>query len=293
MNIRHHAIRPRSYCGAATLALLLGLPLGAQETFTFKWQEAGIAKKVGGHRPHPVMLTATLPDFIKKVPSGLNAPLYGSFAMGQTKDAVSIGIILDITADKQQRLFIDANGNGDFTDDPPCQWAHPAKFDDSGAETLAWGGAATVAIPIAGGTRNGRVCFYVPHSGADGKLLQPVVFRYSDFGWVGELGIDGKTIPAVIEDGGGAADLHLSGGLVETPLLWLELPGKARTVVASRPFELDGKWWEMANLTADGAFEIKSRIQADGSRQAIRSGPQGSGVRHRNRAGSRPRARDR
>lgn len=257
MTIRPYPIRPRFIASASAFTLLLGLPLGAQETFAFKWQESGIAKKVNGQRPHSIMLAAEAPASIKMAPPGLIAPLYGSFAMGPAKAAANIGVILDVTADKQQHLYVDANGNGDFTDDPACTWAHPAKVGDTGAEELAWEGAATVAIPLAGGIRNGRVCFYVTQTGADGKLVQPVIFHFSDFGWVGDLKLDGKTIPAVLEDGGGAADLHLDGNRMDTPLLWLDLPGKARTVMPSRPFDLDGKWWAMANLTADGAFEIK------------------------------------
>jgi thiol-disulfide isomerase/thioredoxin len=232
------------------------LPLAAQETFVLNWQESGITKKTGGHRPHPIMLAATAPDSIKQSPPGLIAPLYGSFAMGPAKAATTIGVILDLTANKQQHIYIDANGNGDFTDDPACAWTHPAKSGDTGAEELAWEGRAMVAIPFAGGVRNGRVNFYVPQAGPDGKPMHSIMYHYSDFGWVGEIRIDGKAIPAVLEDGGGAADLHLTGGLMETPLLWLDLPGKARTVVPSRPFDVDGKWWMMANLTADGSFEI-------------------------------------
>jgi thiol-disulfide isomerase/thioredoxin len=265
MNIRQHPIRQHCLASVSALTLLLGLPLGAQEIFSLKWQASGITKKIGGHRPHPIMLAATAPDSIKKTPPGLTAPLYGSFAMGPAKAATTIGVILDLTADKQQRLFVDANGNGDFTDDPACPWAHPAKVGDTGAEELTWEGAAMVAIPFADGVRNGRVNFYTAQTGPDGKLLQPVIFHYSDFGWVGEIKIDGKAIPAVLEDGGGAADLHLTGGLMETPLLWLDLPGKARTVVPSRPFDVDGKWWTMANLTADGAFEIKPAAKPAGA----------------------------
>lgn len=257
MTIRLHPIRPGFITTASALTLLLGLPLAAQETFAFKWQESGIAKMVSGQRPHSILLATEAPASIKKAQPGLTAPLFGSFAMGPAKAAAAIGVILDVTADKQQHLYVDANGNGDFTDDPACAWSHPAKVGDTGAEELAWEGAATVAIPFAGGIRNGRVNFYVTQTGADGKLVQPVIFHYSDFGWVGELKIDGKAIPAVLQDGGGAADLHLTGDRMDTPLLWLDLPGKARTVVPSRPFDVDGKWWAMANLTADGSFEIK------------------------------------
>ncbi|MEI7907997.1 MAG: TlpA disulfide reductase family protein [Verrucomicrobiota bacterium] len=256
MILRHPAVRLHTLCGAAALALLPGLPLAAGETFAPKWQESGISKKVGGHRPHPLNLSATAPDSIKKAPPDLHAPLYGSFSMGPATAVASFGVILDISADQQPRLFVDANGNGDFTDDPACSWAHPPKVGDGGAEKQAWEGAATVVIPFASGARHGQIGFYVPQAGPDGSPLHSMMFRYSDFGWVGDLTIDGTTVPAVLEDAGGAADLHLAGGLVETPLLWLDLPDKARTVVPSRPFELDGKWCTMANLTADGSFDI-------------------------------------
>lgn len=257
MTIRPHSILRHRLASVTALTLLLGLPLGAQETFAFNWQESGIVKKTAGHRPHPIPLASEVPASIKKSPPGLTAPLYGSFAMGPAKAAANIGVILDVAADKQQRLFVDANGNGDFTDDPACAWAHPAKVGDTGAEELAWEGVATVAIPFADGLRNGRVKLYVAQSGPDGKPLRSVMFHYSDFGWVGEIKLDGRTISAVLVDGGGAADLHLTGSLMDTPLLWLNLPGKPRTVVATRPFDVDGKWWQMADLTTSGTFAIK------------------------------------
>ena len=241
------------------------MPLGAQDPFALKWQESEVIKRVAGHRPHPILLTGEAPASLKKAPPDLKSPLYGSFAMGPKAAAAGIGVILDVNADKQQRLFVDANANGDFTDDPACAWAHPAKAGDTGAEELAWEGVATVAIPFASGVRNGRVKLYVAQSGPDGKPLHSAMYHSSDFGWAGEIKLDGKTIPAVLQDGGGAADLHLAGSLMETPLLWLDLPGKPRTVVASRPFDLDGKWWQMANLTPEGAFEIKPASKPAGA----------------------------
>ena len=253
----------RAGSGLCALVLVLGLPLWAQEpeTYHFKWQESGIHQIVSGQRPHAIGLSAQVPAGFKQAPAGLHAPLYGAFEMGPSNAAVTIGVILDVADNQTQRLFVDGNANGDFTDDPPCTWTNGIYVGQDGGDSTSWSGRATVVIPFASGPRRGQVNFYGPETWG-GSALPPKLYHYSDFGMAGEVKLGGKVIPAVLEDGSGAGDFHLGGSLMTTPLLWLDVTntgrslGKGTSFSVFRPFEVDDQWWAMTNLTPDGTLQI-------------------------------------
>ena len=77
-------------------------------------------------RPQRLTLNSEKPATITKLPQGLASPLFGVLPMGQAEEggqrARKFHMVLDEPAGKDATLLVDANGNGDLTDDPAVEW---------------------------------------------------------------------------------------------------------------------------------------------------------------------------
>ena len=62
------------------------------------------------------------PAALRRAPSGLEAPLYGEFTLGSSEHPATFTVLVDEPDGKPARLWVDRNGNGDLTDDPPIEW---------------------------------------------------------------------------------------------------------------------------------------------------------------------------
>jgi peroxiredoxin len=255
---------------AASVAALVGVagtwilpfPLRAQEVFQLHWQESGIHEKAAGYRPHSLLLKTEAPPGLKQAPAGLAAPVYGVIEMGPPKAPAKFLVMADAPGGKAARLFVDGNANGDFTDDPACTWTNRPYQARDGSEGTAWNAEGTVTIPFASGPRQGKLKFYAgPARAIPGQPGALVLYYYTDYGLAGDVKIGGQTIPAVLDDAGAMGHFRLGQDTLENPILWLGIKNPITGRVglstpAQRPFEVDGKWWAMTNLTLDGAFQI-------------------------------------
>jgi thiol-disulfide isomerase/thioredoxin len=98
-----------------TLVLLVAV--GADDGVSMKFVATGATAKAGGYRPvRGEMLEKA--DGVKVAPEGLVSPKYGKIELGSK----SWGFILDEPEDKPAKLFIDSNGDGDYTNDPDTKW---------------------------------------------------------------------------------------------------------------------------------------------------------------------------
>src|SRR5437660_1020191 len=103
---------------AACVVLCASLSL-AEATAEVKMNllPSGAMRKVGGYRPQMLTLSADKPPALKKAPQ-MTAPTYGSLHFG----GKSYLIALDEPQGKDAKLYVDANANGDLTDDPATTW---------------------------------------------------------------------------------------------------------------------------------------------------------------------------
>ncbi len=115
----------RLYVLAILLGLLLPVAIQAQ-TVHARWMEAGAGSKINGARPRPLDMEAQKPASITKVPDGIETPLYGVLTMGNVDAPTGFGTVMDSAAAGEPRIWIDSNGNGDLTDDPPIVWKKSA-----------------------------------------------------------------------------------------------------------------------------------------------------------------------
>lgn len=244
---------------------LAGLSAGAQDVFQLKWQESGVQnpKQHLPFRPVGLLLAAEKPAGVKQVPAGLSNPYYGVIEMGPPKGKVNFYVAAEVSNDVPVKLYLDSNGNGDFTDDPACTVSVGTYTNSNDVLATKFDARGVVKIPFGSGTRNGGLIFFnhrkLPPSQEGVEQLG--TWYISDYGLVGDVNIDGKTIPAILSDAGAVGCFRIDPEGALNPLLYLQAtnPGTKRpltTCAVQKPFEWNGKWWAVTNLTLDGTFQI-------------------------------------
>ena len=94
-----------------------------------------------------IALGADKPASVRRVPAGLAAPLYGEFIFGPSEQPMTFGVVVDEPDGKPARLWVDRNGNGDLTDDPPIEWKVHRSPNPDGPDFTAYRGQAMLLIP--------------------------------------------------------------------------------------------------------------------------------------------------
>jgi hypothetical protein len=90
----------------------------AEAKVDLKLIASGATQKLGGYIPQQVKLTEKKPASVKKAPD-LKAPLYGEIKFA----GKSYLLALDEPKEGDAKLYVDANANGDLSDDPEATWA--------------------------------------------------------------------------------------------------------------------------------------------------------------------------
>ncbi len=112
-------MRPRTIANSFLLSVLV-LPacdLVSGQEIKENFIASGMSQKMGGYRP----IRAAMSDDAKgidKTPEGLTAPKFGKFEL----DGKTWAFILDEPEDGKAALYIDANQDGDLTNDPQVEW---------------------------------------------------------------------------------------------------------------------------------------------------------------------------
>src|ERR1051326_7997461 len=100
-----------------------------RSTFNSIWRNGCIAQRLisGRHLErfsdrNRIVLAKQQPTSVLRIPSGLEAPLYGELSFGPRENPTTFTFLLDEPDGKPSRLWVDRNGNADLTDDPPVEW---------------------------------------------------------------------------------------------------------------------------------------------------------------------------
>lgn len=146
----------------------------------------GFTAKAGGYRPIRAEMDQEA-DIISKAPEGLQSPKYGKMQFGDNTYA----FILDEISADEQKLYVDANGDGDLTNDPETQWAVQ---ENRGSKTFK--GSATVEL---GDGVTGGIEFYrFDPSDERRKAMANTLFYYADFGFAYTISFDGEEFTTYI-----------------------------------------------------------------------------------------------
>ena len=207
--------------------------------------------------PNKIVLAAEKPASLRRVPDGLAAPLFGQLTFGPRERPKTFTFLLDEPDGKPARLWVDRNGNGDLTDDPPVEWM----LKKNGPGPLVYRGEATLLLESGGKP---------VEFGLQLMRTQKDFLDYcSDYARTGYVTLHGKTFRAALRDYGtggefrNAADEPGSGHTY----LFLDLDGDGKFVFrgerfsVARPFNIGGRTYEVTEMSPLGAaFKIvKSR----------------------------------
>lgn len=260
-------------------ATLVASAAFAQAPATLELNPTGVRDLKLGYMPVRVMLSAEKPAKVTKEPKYVAKPKYGVIQVGNGPRS-SIAIALDEPTPAEAHIYVDANGNGDLTDDGPGNWEakrldgerpmlglHPVKVRAS------WGDAKKESSNGSYGLAFYR--FIVPPPPPpSGEVPAPppapeFLLMYREATRTGNVKINGEEYKATLIENDGnalyqkfmdskgkpidAAGAPLPADKATRPV-WLNLQkgeGKVIQVDARAPFVLDGKNYE-ANVSPDG-----------------------------------------
>ena len=244
-------------CLLATLCLTLA----ASATLAADSAEArmtlvpsGATAKIGGYAPQRLELAAARPVELKKSPP-LAAPLFGKLNFGGTAYLVA----LDEPDGRDAALYVDANANGDLTDDPPTTWKKQMVTGAAAGQQLTQytGG---FKLPLTTGAQPTLVslsAYRFDKADPQRAALKNTLLYYRDYAYEGDLILAGQKYHALLADESASGDFRKAGARL---LIDVNNDGKfaarGQTFDAGKPFNIKGTTWALANLTAAGVFTI-------------------------------------
>ncbi len=239
-------------------ALLPTHPALAQPPGKFALDATATKSARLGYFPVPITLSETKPNGVVKEPKYTGAPKYGVIHVGNGPKSTHV-IALDEPEKGDWKIYFDANGNGDLTDDGDGAWAKRTEGNgrvqygiNEYTVNATWGTAKKESS-----AGNYGLAFYR-------FSTSPLLFMYRNAARVGELNIDGKAHKAMLveNDADGIYSKPLDddgkpapGGKVSRPvwlLLDLKDDGKWEMIDARSPFKIGEKAY-VANIAPDGS----------------------------------------
>jgi len=233
--------------------------IASADDIKLDWQASGVAKKMGYYRPMRLTLSPDKPDGIKAVPADLAAPLYGKLQLGSAEAPSTFFVIVDEPEGKPTHLFVDANANGDLTDDPPTEWnAKPMKGKDGVDLTTYMGGADLEKAYGAEKLKLHVDMYRFDKHDTSRAAFTNTLFYYRDYGRAGDAALGGKTYHAMLIDDNTTGDFRPAKGTDGSVMLLLDLnnngkfEARGESFDVTKPFNIGGTTYEVAGLDASG-----------------------------------------
>lgn len=242
--------------------LLLCAVANAQEA-RLEWTPDQIRRHISYYIPQRLELSPARPDGVTKVPDGLKNPLFAVVKLGPRGSQTSFALLLDEPDGTPARLWVDANGNGDFTDDRPINWnAHRGKGGNSAYSN--WGGGAIVEVTYGAEKRRlGLNIYRFDKTDPHRATFKNVIFCYPAFGFLGDVTLGDTKYSAALVDDKCTGDFRGADNADPSGVsLLLDLNGDGKFDIKSerfdirRPFNVGGTNYEVTGLTAGGSFTI-------------------------------------
>lgn len=221
-----------------TTFVMLALVSAPAEDVNMKFVASGATAKVGGYRPVRAEMDG-MAESVKIAPEGLTTPKYGALKLGDK----SWGFILDEPEGEPAKLFIDTDGDGDFTNDPATTW----KASNSNGLTMYQGNSQ---VDLGDG-KLGAINLYRfdPKDPRRGAFKNTMMY-YTDYGYEITLDLDGRTFTTFV-----------AGELEANSNLWIDRDAnkkrsyKRETVFVGKPFNFTGTTYVLA--FASGAAKLE------------------------------------
>jgi len=233
------------------------------EEVQLKWQSSEAHQKLGNYSPQRLQLTAMKPDSVKQAPGDLVAPLYGELKLGPKDSQGTTLTILDEPEGKPARLFVDANNNGDFSDDSAANWKSRKTPGPDGKDLTSYNGDATVKIPYADGSKDAHLFFYRFDKADERRASQKdFLFYYRDYALSGDIKLADKSYAAMLVDEMSSGDFRGAEGKSSRVRLLIDsnsdgkFDSRREGYDIKSPFNIGGTTYEVSGMTAAGSFQI-------------------------------------
>lgn len=218
----------------------------------------GAMPVIGGYRPQRLQLAAEKPAALKSGPK-FNAPLYGVLTFGNTSAAKSFVVVMD-----GDKLYVDANGNGDLRDDPANEWkANPYKGSDQKDYVRMAGGFSLVHPQLNKPMHMGAYLF--DPSEAARAQLKNVLLYYTDYALTGTMQFGGANHKVLL------VDWSAKGDFAAADVQFLvdrddngKYDGRFEYFSVGKPFNIGGTTYEL-----DTANIGKSQVALKKSAQTV------------------------
>jgi thiol-disulfide isomerase/thioredoxin len=182
----------------------------------------GMTAKMGGYMPVRAPMTANATG-VKKAPAGLTAASYGSITAG----AKSFGFILDEPEGGTARLFVDSDGDGDYTNDPATTWAGRKQGNftmyNGTAQVMVEGKLASLGV------------YRFDKTDPQRAALKDTLLYYYDFGYQGKMTFGSATY-----------NIAFAGPASADARIWVDRnnngksDGRSESVAVGKPFNFGG-----------------------------------------------------
>jgi thiol-disulfide isomerase/thioredoxin len=202
------------------LGLVL-LTLVGGEAVTTKFVASGGMRRAGGYIPLRSEMDGKA-DLVKKAPKDLAAPKFGAIKL----EGKTWLFILDEPEKKPAHLYVDTNGDGDLTNDPPAEW----KAQQAGQYQMYNG---TAQVDLGGGKLAALGIYRFDPTDMGRAQLKNTLLYYTDFGYELTITLDGKAFTT------------FTGPESRMPL-WIDRDGngirssKFESVMLGKPFNFTG-----------------------------------------------------
>jgi peroxiredoxin len=240
---------------------------------------SGAMTNMPGYLPQRALLSTNKPDGLKKTPAGLVAPLYGEIKLGPAEAPGVFIVILDRPAGKPARLFVDANHNGDLTDDPEPDWLAktnpiPTISTNKNAplNTMTeYRGGVTLDVPYGPETLKLHV-FMSRYETSDPQRagVATNLFYHGDYARTGQVKLGDKSHAALLTDPLTSGDFRhnehaaprpstMTQSPDAGPMLLIDLNDDGRfdprreSFPVNKPFNIGGTTYEIEGMAASGA----------------------------------------
>lgn len=226
----------------------------------------GVVARLGQQRPLSLQLSPRAPENLKKAPGGLVSPWYGVLNLGPKESPTHILVLADDLDGPMPRVWVDANNDGDLTNDPAVDWT---KSSYKGAKDVRYDkleGGATVSIRYGAQTLPLRIGFLRydaadPTRGASRNAL----LYYADYGYAGDLTLGNATYKAMLVDTTVTGDFRgRPGGIA----LLIDVNGngifdrRGEFYDTALPFNIKGTTYQITGMSASGeTFKVERSRQ--------------------------------
>lgn len=250
---------------------LLGMPAQSEQKVTLRLIPEGAAGRFAGGLWQQIRLSPEPPEGLRKMPAGIATPLFGILEIGPEEAPTRIFLVVDETEGRSPRLLVDANANGDLTDDPPVVWqAHPYQGRD-GQSYAAYRGKAQVQVRydrevLALGLNFERVDRNDPaRAFARNHLLYS-----ADYAREGEITLGDRTFSILLVENAPRGDFR---GKRNSPAAGVRLlidrnengrfDGRGESYDIAQPFTHNGVTYEAVHVAPSGAsFTLRRSVRA-------------------------------